>query len=136
MIALEINNQTSKRIHYSKLRKATNITARELKLKKKYTASLAFVTDRQIKKLNRMYRKKDKPTDVLSFNGEADYLGEIIIAVAVAEKQAKKIGHSFHCELQFLLVHGLLHLSGFEHKTVKGGLEMEEMQNKIISKLC
>ena len=136
MIKLEINNQTKQRVYYSRLKKAASIAGRELKIKKTYLSSLGLVNEGEIKRLNRKYRKKDKITDVLSFTGEDNYLGEIIICIPAAKKQAKKFRHSLHCELQFLFIHGLLHLLGFEHKTKKDRQKMEKLQDKIMAGLC
>ena len=92
--------------------------------------TLAFVGDRAIRTLNRKFLKKDKPTDVLSFPlGERGpdgkfYLGDIVISVPVAFRQAREKGHGLRRELELLVIHGFLHLAGFEHGS---GLEEEEM---------
>jgi len=91
--------------------------------------TLAFVGDRAIRTLNRKWMKKDKPTDVLSFPlGEkaADgrfYLGDIVIAVPVAARQARAKGHALDRELRLLAIHGFLHLVGYDHSA---GIEEEE----------
>jgi probable rRNA maturation factor len=91
--------------------------------------SLAFVGEQAIRTLNRKFMKKDKPTDVLSFPlGEKGpdgkfYLGDIIIAVPVAVRQAREKGHSLDRELRLLAIHGFLHLLGFDHFA---GIEEEE----------
>jgi probable rRNA maturation factor len=79
--------------------------------------------------LNRKFRKKDKPTDVLSFplgkkgpDGKF-YLGDIVIAVPVASRQARDKGHGLERELKLLALHGFLHLIGFDHGR---GIEEEE----------
>ena len=64
--------------------------------------------------LNRSYRRKDYPTDVLSFEG--DGLGDIAIATGVAKRQAREAGHSYQTELRVLALHGLLHLLGYDHE--------------------
>ena len=82
---------------------------------------LVFVGTRAIRTLNRKYRRKDRPTDVLSFRiGKkgADgkfYLGDIVISVPVAAKQARTGGHSLEHELEVLVLHGFLHLAGYDH---------------------
>jgi len=82
---------------------------------------LAFVDDPEIRELNRKFRKKDKPTDVLSFplnERAADgkfYLGDIIISVTTASAQTGDLGHGLERELEYLTVHGFIHLLGFEH---------------------
>lgn len=83
--------------------------------------SIVLVSDAQIKRLNKLYRNKDKPTDVLSFPlGEKveDWLilGDIVISVDTAKRQAQELGHSLEEELKRLLVHGLVHLLGYDHE--------------------
>jgi len=91
--------------------------------------SLSFVGERAIQTLNRKFMKKNKPTDVLSFPlGETGpdgnyYLGDIVIAVPVAFRQARSKGHSLDRELRLLAIHGFLHLLGFDHFA---GIEEEE----------
>lgn len=83
--------------------------------------SLAFVGEQAIRALNRKFMKKDRPTDVLSFPlGEKGpdgkfYLGDIVIAVPVAVRQARQKGHGLDRELRLLAIHGFLHLLGFDH---------------------
>ena len=83
--------------------------------------SIVLVSDAQIRRLNKLYRNKDKPTDVLSFPiGEKveDWLilGDIVISVDTAKRQAKELGYSLEEELKRLLVHGLVHLLGYDHE--------------------
>ncbi len=91
--------------------------------------SLSFVGERAIQTLNRKFMKKNKPTDVLSFPlGEKApdgkfYLGDIVIAVPVAFRQAKAKGHGLDRELRLLAIHGFLHLLGYDHFA---GIEEEE----------
>jgi probable rRNA maturation factor len=94
--------------------------------------TLALVNDSPMRTLNRRFLNKDGPTDVLSFPVRESgpdgkyYLGDIIISVPCAARQSKTLGHSLQHELEFLTVHGLLHLKGFEH-----GAGLEEEQEKI-----
>jgi len=87
----------------------------------KVELSIVLVSDAQIKRLNKLYRNKDKPTDVLSFpigekvNGWL-ILGDIVISVDTAKRQAKELGYSLEEELKRLLVHGLVHLLGYDHE--------------------
>lgn len=79
---------------------------------------IALVDDNEIKKLNKTYRGKNKPTDVLSFEGfEPDALGELVIAPAVIKRQAAEHGLSVNEELGYMVLHGFLHLLGYEHET-------------------
>jgi probable rRNA maturation factor len=97
--------------------------------------TLAFVGERAIQTLNRKFMKKDRPTDVLSFPlGEKApdgkyYLGDIVIAVPVAFRQAREKGHSLDHEMRLLAIHGFLHLLGFDHFA---GLEEEERKARRI----
>ena len=98
--------------------------------------SILLVDNSQIQKLNRLWRKKDHPTDVLAFaqrEGEgadpADpVLGDIVISVEQAKKQAEAQGHSLEKELDILLIHGILHLLGYEHE--HGGRQAKKMREK------
>lgn len=77
--------------------------------------SVAFVSDEAIAELNHQYRQMEGPTDVLSFEGMAPILGDIVISPAYAERSAQTAGHSLDQELCILLVHGILHLLGMDH---------------------
>lgn len=98
--------------------------------------TLVFVDDPEIRELNRKFRKKDKATDVLSFplkERAADgkfYLGDIVVSVATASAQAAELGHGLEDELEFLTVHGFLHLLGFDH-----GRRHEAEEAKILAAL-
>jgi probable rRNA maturation factor len=89
--------------------------------------------------LNKQYRRKDYPTDVLSFPFNDDvpdegfYLGDIFICYPVAEEQAKENNITTEQELLTLMVHGLLHLAGYDHETDSG--EMLELQEKLMVKI-
>jgi probable rRNA maturation factor len=102
--------------------------------KDKKTAALVFVSDYAIKNLNRRFRGKSYATDVLSFPSEAERfedqtnLGEIVISVQRAAAQAKKHGLSFLVEVKQLILHGLLHLSGYDHETDKGEMNRLELR--------
>lgn len=95
---------------------------------------LTFVGPQAIRSLNRKYRHKDRPTDVLSFSLKekgADgkfYLGDIVICPEVARKQARKQGHPLWREIEILTIHGFLHLLGFEHFK---GMEEEEARVRV-----
>ena len=83
--------------------------------------AIALVSDSHIQQLNKAYRRKNKPTDVLSFPAESgprraeSELGDIAIATGIARRQAKAAGHSYETELRVLALHGLLHLLGYDH---------------------
>src|SRR4051812_4758750 len=79
--------------------------------------TVAIVSDARVRALNRKFRKKDKPTDVLSFpSDEKGFLGDVVIAEGVARRQAREAGHPLATELRVLALHGLLHLLGYDHE--------------------
>ncbi len=104
-------------------------------------ATIAFVSDRQIRKLNKRFRGFDRATDVLSFPAETDEfdeggqrkLGDIAISVERAETQAKENGLSYEQEIAQLILHGLLHLCGYDHETDDG--EMNRLELRLRRKL-
>jgi len=89
-----------------------------------------FASDRELRRLNRDYRGKDRPTDVLSFPGEASpegrHLGDVVISVPTARRQAAEQGHAVDRELRTLLLHGVLHCLGYDHETDDGTMERLE----------
>ena len=85
------------------------------------TVTVAIVSDARVRALNRQYRKKDTPTDVLSFPAqERGFLGDVVIASGVAARQAREAGHSLAIEVRVLALHGLLHLLGYDHERDDG----------------
>lgn len=110
--------------------------------------TIALVSDARMRTLNRAYRNKDYATDVLSFAasgkgaarkrtqagpGESsNYLGDIVIATGVAERQADDVGHTVGTELKVLALHGLLHLLGYDHERDKG--EMARVEARLRKK--
>lgn len=95
--------------------------------------SITYVDDRGMRKLNREHRGKNATTDVLSFPsdtgaGEFPHLGDIVISLPVAEKMAKKLGVSRRREVETLVIHGFLHLCGYDHETDKGEMMALQME--------
>ena len=98
------------------------------------SATIAFVSDQRIRNLNRQFRNIDRPTDVLSFPaGDDTNLGDIAISVETAAAQAKENGLPFETEIAQLILHGLLHLSGYDHETDNG--EMNRLELRLRKKL-
>ncbi|WP_422123128.1 rRNA maturation RNase YbeY [Planococcus sp. X10-3] len=109
--------------------------------------SVSFVTNDRIRDINREYRDKDQPTDVISFameetgvgeitiqdSGEPRVLGDIIISLDRTKEQAADYGHSFERELGFLAVHGFLHLLGYDHMNESEEKEMFAKQDVILN---
>lgn len=94
--------------------------------------SIIFVTNKEIKKLNKTYRNLNKVTDVLSFESDEEYLGDVFISLKRAFKQAKKYKHSKEREIAFLAVHGYLHLQGYDHHTKEDEEKMILKQKEIL----
>ena len=89
--------------------------------------TVVFVSDKVMRDYNSRYRHMDKPTDVLSFPGEDGYLGDILISTETAWKQANQSQTlSFEDNIRRLLLHGVLHLSGYDHETDNGGMRAIE----------
>jgi probable rRNA maturation factor len=102
--------------------------------------SLALVADATIHALNRRYRGKDKPTDVLAFpladEVQPSLLGDVVISVETASRQARRRGHPLREELQVLLVHGILHLAGYDHEVSRSeAVRMRRKERGIIRAL-
>ncbi|MEP7213625.1 MAG: rRNA maturation RNase YbeY [Acidobacteriota bacterium] len=107
--------------------------------------SVAFVSDRRMKELNQMFRGKNMTTDVLSFPNENDefqhfdslndpdtsrsaQLGDIVISVEQAARQAAENGLSLELEIKQLMLHGVLHLCGYDHETDRGEMNKRELE--------
>lgn len=92
--------------------------------------NIVFCPDERVRVLNRDYRGLDKVTDVLSFGWEeAGFAGEIFIANPQAKRQSKRFNNSYYQELRRLVVHGLLHLCGYDHMKSKDRLIMREKED-------
>jgi probable rRNA maturation factor len=131
---IEINNRTKSKINLNLVKRVVREFARAYKIKQK-EISLAFVSDAEIKKLNKIYRRIDRPTDILTFTGEADSLGELVIDYSQIKRQAGRFGNTAEKELIFILTHGLLHLIGYNDETEKGRLEMIKRGEEFMKKL-
>lgn len=118
-----------------------------LKLSGSIEMSVTLTDNARIQEINRDYRGKDQPTDVISFaleepgEGEMDIIqedgmprniGDIIISIERAKEQAQEYGHGFDRELGFLAVHGLLHLLGYDHMTTEDEKEMFGLQKEML----
>ncbi len=98
--------------------------------------TVAFVRDPKMRALNREFRGKDRPTDVLSFpagDESAQYLGDIVISIDTAMRQAGDMGHTLEREISELLIHGVLHLCGYDHERDQG--EMDRLEHRLRRRL-
>ena len=110
-----------------------------------YELSLQFASDAEVQTLNQTYRQKDQPTDVLSFAALEDgiprspdqplYLGDIVISVDTAARQAQARSHDLIPELAWLATHGLLHLLGWDHPDEDSLQAMLRMQDRLLSQV-
>ena len=105
--------------------------------------SLALVGNAEMRNLNARYRSMDYPTDVLSFPADAGLppthclLGDVVISVEIARKQAKERGRTMNEEMVTLLIHGIVHLLGYDHeRSAKDARVMKRLENKIYRQLC
>ena len=116
-----------------------------LKITAEYIIEVNLVSDDEIQAINKAYRGKDAPTDVISFafldsietevaiKGDVPrLLGEIMISYETAERQATKYGHSMQREMKFLFAHGILHLLGYNHETIDQEKVMFALQDQIL----
>ncbi len=103
----------------------------EKALGKKYELSLVFIGDKLSRKLNKQYRKIDKPTDILTFTLSKNE-GEIFINLNLAKKQAHKYERNYTNFIGFLVIHGFMHLKGYEHSAK---MEMEEKKIRKVFNL-
>ncbi len=137
---LEINNLVGAKINTNQLKKTAEVAAKNCKLTSQRKISLVFVNNSKIKYLNKRYRHQNKVTDVLSFDfyhtddsdhSLDDYWGEIIICYPQAAKQARVKKQTRESELTLLLVHGILHLAGYDHEAKKDSELMDSITIKI-----
>jgi probable rRNA maturation factor len=105
--------------------------------------SVALIGNAEMRELNAKFRKKDYATDVLSFGGGDEVpgavklLGDVVISVEKAEEQARERGLTSHVEITTLLIHGILHLLGYDHeRSAKEAQIMGRLEKKIYGELC
>jgi rRNA maturation RNase YbeY len=143
-----LNRQRAVRVARRPLELFLRRVEKELRLKDA-DVTVCFVGDAEIARMNLAFRRKKGPTDVLSFPAEKErpkrfyteraedteqsYLGDIAIAPATARRYAKKNGRSLSGELRVLILHGMLHLLGYDHETDRG--EMDRIEQKLRRRL-
>jgi probable rRNA maturation factor len=142
-----LNRQRRVRVSINDLEQFLARARRALRLRSD-SLTVSLVTNAKIARWNRAYRGKPKPTDVLSFPAEnenasrekpragvtrgrapsARYLGDIAIAPAVARRNARRLGRTFDNEMRILILHGILHLMGYDHETDTGQMDRREQR--------
>ncbi len=128
-----LNRQRRQRIDTPRLRRVLQGAARALRTRGEVAVVLAG--DGLLRRLNREYRGKDRPTDVLSFPGEGgdEGLGDVVISVPAATRNARREGHGVLRELDILALHGFLHILGHDHETDDG--TMDRLEQRLRRKL-
>jgi probable rRNA maturation factor len=129
-----VNRQRRRKINPKQWREFGEEALRAIGTEREST--IVFVGDEAIKKLNHQFRGKNYATDVLAFPSEAEafevenqkHLGEVVISVQRAAAQARNNGLSFANEVKQLILHGLLHLSGYDHENDKGEMNRLELR--------
>ena len=143
-LQLEIVNRSGKSVPTAFVKKWVALLAREAALAinpAQYVGRdfvIAFVSTSEIRALNKAYRGKDKPTDVLSFGSDGDpsSLGELAIAPAVISAQARDHGLRVREELGYMILHGFLHLLGYDHETnERDARRMFKLQDELFERL-
>lgn len=135
-----INNQRKIKIKIQDFQAFAESAIKAVKEAKGKTATIAFVSDRKMRALNRDFRGKNSTTDVLSFPFEADEfeagennLGDVIISLEQAQRQAIENDLDFETEIKQLILHGVLHLCGYDHENDNG--KMNRIELKLRGKL-
>ena len=104
-----------------------------------FSVTLVLIEDEEMRDLNRLWRGKDAPTNVLSFPADADrdrgFLGDVVVAYQTAHSEAKERGISFVDHVSHLVVHGMLHLLGFDHADDADALRMERVERVALASI-
>jgi probable rRNA maturation factor len=123
---LVLDRQRRRRFRPARLRRVVQGAAVVLRVRGEI--SLVLAGDGLLRRLNRDYRGKDRPTDVLSFPGDGGEagLGDVVISVPTAERNARGLGRTLLQELDVLALHGFLHVLGYDHETDDGTMDRLE----------
>jgi probable rRNA maturation factor len=142
MVTIQVKRSVRLPVEKSILVQAARITLKSTGTADNADVSIVIGNDALLHRLNLKYRYTDSPTDVLSFlAGEVDpdtsslYLGDVVISLPRAQEQASAEGHPLLEELQLLVVHGTLHLLGFDHEEIKDKKKMQVTQDAVLKQL-
>ena len=142
MVTIQVKRNIKLPVEKSILIQAAQKVLEFAKIADKSDLGIVIGSDTLLHRLNLKYRQVDSPTDVLSFpSGEVDpdtsdlYLGDVVISLPRAQSQAASEGHPLVEELQLLVVHGTLHLLGYDHAQAKEKKSMQVAQDKILGQL-
>ena len=121
-----------------RLKRAAAAAEKAAKFRGRSSFTVLLSSDRKLKSLNRDFRGKDKPTNVLSFpapnNGE-NYRGDVALALGVTRREAKVSGKSLTDHATHLVVHGVLHLAGYDHIRARDAKVMEKLEIAVLDRL-
>lgn len=141
-ISIQIVDRFSSYVDYIKIRQAVDQTLEYSETRDQMSLTIVFQEDELLHRMNKQFLEIDAPTDVLSFPAEykdpdtqESYLGDILISVPRAIEQASEENHSVEEELQMLVVHGVLHLLGYDHMEEFDKERMQEAQSTILRRL-
>lgn len=142
---IEVQNHADFEVDAARLVKAAQTVLAQMEVDPESGISVVITSDEEVRALNSQYRALDAPTDVLSFPAETlpeevqgdepPYLGDLIIAYPYAKAQAEREGHALTDSLVLLVVHGTLHLLGYDHDTPENRAEMWAEQAKALEAL-
>jgi len=129
-------------LNRQKLERVVRFTLKSVGVKEA-RLSIAFISDSRIKRLNHLYRGKKRPTDVLAFSmregkrlkKDSSILGDIAISVDRARKQAKRFNSTFKREIYLYIIHGILHLTGYDDEKAASGRSMRRKETEILDRL-
>ncbi len=141
--SVRVTNRNKKHaLNEAFVEKLSSEILRVLKRAKDAEIEVVFLDDKDIRKLNRQFKKEDMATDVLSFRidreefGREKFLGEVVISLDTAFRNSKLFGTDAEYEIIRYVIHGMLHLFGYDDQTEKDRSEMWAKQEKLLSELC
>jgi len=142
MVNVQVKRSVRQPVDKSVLMRAALLTLETENASANADISVVIGNDALLKELNYKYRKVDSTTDVLSFaadetdpDTQSTYLGDVVISLPRAQERASSGGHALADELQLLVIHGVLHLLGYDHVEVADKEKMQIAQNRILSLL-
>ena len=137
-----VNQQRQISLNTSDFSLFADRVVREIHETRNRMPTIAFVNDAEMQRLNLEFRKKDSTTDVLSFRyleeefETSESLGDIVISAEQAARQADEHGLELELEIKQLILHGVLHLCGYDHETDEGGMDAREIQLRELLKIA
>lgn len=115
------------------IKKYVNLVLKKLHLPNETEICISFIDDISMRELNSSYRNIDKTTDVLSFPQDGHMLGDVVISYQTAKKNSNKYKTTIKTEIRRLVIHGILHLTGYDHKKSKERGIMRDKEKELIS---